>query len=415
MRKGFWLILLLNICVLLAGCGIAEDKIVNISDRHSKPSVSLTFFGNKVEPGNVKAIETILNKYMQLHPEVQISYESLKGNEYFKILETRLRSGNGDDIFIIDHDRLLAFEEKGYLAELSDVQGMDALAPVALQQLQAEKGYFYMPTSISALGLFCNLDLLKKYNQTVPKDWQEFTASCAFFDEQGILPLVVNKDLSLATVILSGGWNKYYLNGQAEMLCGRINSGELQVGESLHRGVQMAQALCLYTDTEAALQSNKNSDDYKIFAKGQSPFMLTGAWNTGRLKKLRPDFAFGVYPYPLCGDGAILMLNIDTRMAVNAASPHLAEAKKFLSFFAQKENMELYAASQNSFSSLRGSSVLPDKEQQPLSEALRSGRIMLGSDDRIKVPIWSRAFSAGQAILRRQPLEKVDDILDAET
>ncbi|MCD7874010.1 MAG: hypothetical protein LUH17_03315 [Acidaminococcaceae bacterium] len=44
MRKGFWLILLLNICVLLAGCGIAEDKIVNISDRHSKPSVSLTFF-----------------------------------------------------------------------------------------------------------------------------------------------------------------------------------------------------------------------------------------------------------------------------------------------------------------------------------------------------------------------------------
>lgn len=133
-----------------------------------------------MEPGNVKAIETILNKYMQLHPEVQISYESLKGNEYFKILETRLRSGNGDDIFIIDHDRLLAFEEKGYLAELSDVQGMDALAPVALQQLQVEKGYFYMPTSISALGLFCNLDLLKKYKQTVPKDWQEFTASCAF-------------------------------------------------------------------------------------------------------------------------------------------------------------------------------------------------------------------------------------------
>lgn len=43
MRKGFWLILLLNICVLLAGCGIAEDKIVNISDRHSKPPVSLTF------------------------------------------------------------------------------------------------------------------------------------------------------------------------------------------------------------------------------------------------------------------------------------------------------------------------------------------------------------------------------------
>ena len=281
MRKGFWLILLLNICVLLAGCGIAEDKIVNISDRHSKPSVSLTFFGNKVEPGNVKAIETILNKYMQMHPEVQISYESLKGNEYFKILETRLRSGNGDDIFIIDHDRLLAFEEKGYLAELSDVQGMDALAPVALQQLQAEKGYFYMPTSISALGLFCNLDLLKKYKQTVPKDWQEFTASCAFFDEQGILPLVVNKDLSLATVILSGGWNEYYLNGQAEMLCGRVNSGELQVGESLHRGVQMAQALCLYTDTEAALQSNKNSDDYKIFAKGQIAVYADGSLEYG--------------------------------------------------------------------------------------------------------------------------------------
>lgn len=415
MLKGLWLFLLINISVLVAGCGGTADKTVRISDRQNRPAVSLTFFGNKVELGNVEAIETILNKYMQLHPGVRISYESLKGGEYFKILETRMDSGNGDDIFIVDHDRLLDFKGKGYLAELSDVRGVEGLAPIALGQMRADGEIFYLPTSISAFGLFCNLDLLKKYQVRVPENWGQFKDACAVFAAQGVTPLIVNQDLSLATVILAGGWNEFYLDGQSETLCGRINSHQQLVSGSLHRGVEMAGELCRYVDMEAAVRIKKNSDDYKQFARGESPFMLTGAWNTGRLKQLQPGFAFGVYPYPLRDDGSVLMLNIDTRMAVNAASPNAAEAKKFLSFFMQKENLELYAASQSSFSSLRGSSILSDSEQQPLNEAVRAERIMLGSDDRLRVPIWSQAFSAARAILRRQPPEKVDDILNAES
>ena len=46
----------------------------------------------------------------------------------------------------------------------------------------------YVPTSISAFGLYCNEDLLKKHKQKIPKNLQEFMDVCAYFKNKGITP-----------------------------------------------------------------------------------------------------------------------------------------------------------------------------------------------------------------------------------
>ena len=60
--------------------------------------------------------------------------------------------------------------------------------------------------------------------------------------------------------------------------------------------------------------------------------MLTGAWAVPRLRELKPGFDFDVRPYPILPDGSVLVVNVDTRISVNAESPHLQEAKAFVEY-----------------------------------------------------------------------------------
>ena len=85
-----------------------------------------------------------------------------------------------------------------------------------------------------------------------------------------------------------------------------------------------------WIDADEALNTAKTKDDLALFAAGERPFMLTGVWAVPRLRELEPDFSFEVRPYPILDDGSVLVINIDTRVSVNADSPHVEKAKEFV-------------------------------------------------------------------------------------
>ena len=61
-------------------------------------------------------IEKYSPLFMEENPDIYISYESLKGNDYYDALMKRLETGNGDDIFMVNHDTALQLEEEGSFA-----------------------------------------------------------------------------------------------------------------------------------------------------------------------------------------------------------------------------------------------------------------------------------------------------------
>ena len=91
--------------LLLGGCS-KGNKVENFEEQQSSVT-TITFFGNKYEPGNVTVIESILSEFMEENPDIRVSYESLKGAEYFEALEKRMETGKGDDVFMVNHDILL--------------------------------------------------------------------------------------------------------------------------------------------------------------------------------------------------------------------------------------------------------------------------------------------------------------------
>ena len=402
--------------LLLQGCSSNSSVNKTTKAQSVKEKVSLTYFGNKVSAHDVAAIEEILNEYMRARPNVTVTYESLKGLDYYKVLDKRLATGNGDDVFIVDHDHLKSYQQKGYLAKLNELPAMADYLPHVKQQMEENGSIYYAPTSISSFALFCNIDLLQKHNLKVPQTFPELKAACATFAAEGKKPLVVNKDLSLGTLIISSSWHSYYSMHKTEELYAAVNKKQQPMSQLLADGITKAFELLPYIDTEKCLGFKKNTDEYKEFAKGEAPFMLTGSWNNPRLAKLKPGFKYELHPYPVKDSGNILLTNVDTRVALNAKSKNLDASKDFLNFLLQSPKMAKFVQSQSSFGCMKSSEELKlsSENMQSLGKAYAAGNLMIGSDDRINYPIWTRGFMASMAILKGASRKKVEEIFDAE-
>lgn len=159
-------IITFSLFILCLGCQNNQSR--NIIIPQDEETINLSFFGYKSEAINVVAIEETLQNYMKDHPHVQISYESVKGTDYYDILSKRLKNGSIDDIFMIDKEYLQKFKNSGYFEDLSDLSTISNFSQRSLEQMKDEDGQiYYVPSTISAFGLYCNLDLLKKHNQSL--------------------------------------------------------------------------------------------------------------------------------------------------------------------------------------------------------------------------------------------------------
>ena len=222
---------------ILAGCTQkqGENIVFNYTQKEEQQQINLTFFGYKYEALNVMAIEDALHGFMDEYPEISITYDGIKGAEYYEVLNKRIATGNGDDIIMVDHERVLELGEQGKLADLSGISTLDNFSDLALSQIDAGGKVYYLPTSISAFGLYCNLDLLKEYKQEIPENIAEFEAVCDYFVSQGITPIVANNDISLKTAAIAKAMLPVYRKEDVMTELERFNSGEADLALSWWR------------------------------------------------------------------------------------------------------------------------------------------------------------------------------------
>ncbi|MCC8027528.1 MAG: extracellular solute-binding protein [Clostridium sp.] len=401
--------------VLSVSIGCSGNRDLVILDDLDKEITTITFFGYKYEPENVTVIEEILSEFMAENPDIRISYESIKGNGYHDALRKRMASGKGNDVFLANHDVLLELEQQGKVADLSGLSAIGNYTPQMRSQMEEGKIY-WVPTTVSVFGLYCNLDLLKEHGREVPGNLGEWEAVCDYFVGEGITPIIANNDTSLKTLAIGRGFYSIYQENRQAEVFRQLNSGEMELSSYLRSGFSLGEAFIHkgYIDGEKALGTEKTSEDLQEFIKGESPFMLTGAWAAGRVKAMEPDFEFEVAPLPALEDGTLLVINPDTKLCVNAHSPHLEAAMKFVEYFTKEENIQKFADQQSSFSPLQGGNPSSVKEVRPLISDYAGGRTVIGTDTLLRLPIWNLTAEASEKLLAGEPLDMVMERLDQQ-
>lgn len=391
----------------------------NLSDceyGYDQKSAQITFFGFKWESANVTAIEELISGFMERHPSVTVLYESIKGRGYFPVLLKRMATGNGDDIFMVDHDSLLTLSRQGCLKDLSGLPEIATYSRLALSQMREPDGaVYFLPMSISAFGLYCNLDLLRQHGVPVPRTLQDFLEACRVFSDAGITPIVANNDISLKTLVLARGlYDLYDGDGAAQRLTA-VNSGQTRLSAYLKPGFELLQLLCDkgYINPKKTLKTSKTKDDLQEFARGESPFMLTGVWASVRMEKMA-KFPYQIVPYPVRDDGPVLVINIDIRLALNAHGKKPEQALRFLRHMVTPEAIAAYNLSQASFSPLKETAPPPDDAVRDIRNHLKKGRTMLGADSHFDFPIWELSRVASRMIVEGASVEEASRHLDEE-
>lgn len=402
----------------LAGCADETLNEVQVVDSGVQEQVNLTFFGNKADESNIHVIEKIMREFMAEHPNIVITYESIKGNAYYDTLNKRMESDCGDDIFMVNHDTMLTLHERGQAADLSGLSTIDSYTDGEKQQFEDSDGIFWVPTTVSAFGLYCNMDMLKEYGQDVPTNLHEFEEVCDFFLDKGITPVIADNDISLKTVAIGASYYSDYQQGTEKQLFDRINAGKTGLGDSLSDGLEIVDEIIKrgYVDAPATLDTEKTSEDLEYFAKGENPFMLTGVWASNRLKTdFGAAFKYEVHPMPILPDGSLIVVNPDTRLAVNAGSEHVEEAKMFVEYFTQAENLHEFCEDQCSISPLKDGQSSSAEEVQPIVQCFRDGAIVVGADAELELPIWGLTMDASRELLQGKSLQEVRQELNDES
>ncbi|MFR1517296.1 MAG: ABC transporter substrate-binding protein [Clostridia bacterium] len=416
MRKKT-IVLLLSVTLFLSfsvSCG-GKNRVVNYEDSEGEIT-TITFFGNKYEPENVRVIEQILSGFMKDNPDIRVSYESLKGNAYYDALEKRMASGKGNDVFMVNHDILLELQARGQVADLSDLKTIPDYTDRMRGQMYEDGKIFWLPTTVSIFGLYCNMDLLKKHRQDIPETLGEWEEICNYFTEQGITPIIANNDISLKTLAIGRGFYSLYQEDRQGEVFRRINSAEEKLSGYLRDGFSIVEQWIDkgFIDAEKALQTQKTSDDLEEFAKGEAPFLLTGVWASVRLENKNPDFAYEIAPLPILEDGPLLVVNADTRLSINADSAHPEAARRFVEYFTRADNIQKFSEQQSSFSPLRNGTLSSAEGIRRLVPCYESGRYVIGTDTLLDLPIWELTGQASRKLLSGESLQSVLDWMDQQ-
>ena len=378
---------------------------------------TLSFFGNKYEAVNVEVIEEIINGYMDQNPDVSVTYESEKGAAYFDSLRNRQQTDHLDDIFIVNHDTTLEFAADGSLADLSELVKYVPFSEDMVRQMTSADGKIYwVPTTISAFGLYCNLDLLHAHGCSVPRTLGEWKDVCDFFVKKGITPIVANNDISLKTLAVAVGFYPLYEKGMQEETFAKINRGEETLSKYLLDGFTLIREFCDrgYIDPSEALKTEKTSDDLEIFVQGEAPFMLTGVWAAERVRRMNPDFSWRVVSYPVLEEGAVLVINPDVRLSIAANGENQELAKDFADYFLKSENLWRFADHQASFCPLADGYEPSMAEIQEIAGSYKKRVSVIGADSQMQFPIWDILTETSQRLLAGQQLEELMEWMDAQ-
>ena len=116
--------------------------------------------GNEAEPGGMAEI---IEKFEAANPDIDINFSYISKSDTDVVIPPRLQSGNPPDVMMIDMPLTKAWGEAGLLLDYGTDSPWYARVPEGLRNaITIDDAAYVMPLEVIGMGLYTNLDLLKK-------------------------------------------------------------------------------------------------------------------------------------------------------------------------------------------------------------------------------------------------------------
>ncbi len=372
MKKGFTLFLSsLLVVVMLAACaseGSSDEMVDKVSDETmdevsdnssntmteedeaSEEVVHIKLFTGKVE--TVELMNTLIDEFNAANPNIVVEQEFQK--DASNVIKVKFASGDVPDIVtVVTQDYI----NQGMYLDLTQEAWWDRISP-SIRDLctDAISGKQYkVASNMTMAGMYYNKSIFSDLEIEEPRTWSEFEQSMMEVAKTGVTPFFM------------GGKDSWMLGHLIEFMAhGVIKQQEGATGAKiaflenddakLHFGDENGPMDSFAAAILSARDKKILNEDFltatydnqiEAFATGEAAVISQGMWALGGILEKNPDMAdnIGFMPYPAIVDGTspVVLSAEDSAYAITAASEHPEEAKLFLDFLFQPENVKKYS------------------------------------------------------------------------
>ncbi|MER9947253.1 ABC transporter substrate-binding protein [Mesorhizobium sp. M0047] len=363
---------------ILAGTGTALAADVTLSIESWRTD-DLTIWQDKIIPA-----------FEAANPGIKVNFVGTSPTEYVAAIDAKLQAGSaGDLIACRPFDTSLALFNKGYLAPVNDLAGMNNFSPVARSAWTTDDGKttFCVPMASVIHGFIYNKDAFDKLGIAPPKTEGEFFAALEKIKADGTYtPLAIgtHDQWEGATMGYQNIGPNYWKgeDGRLGLIAGTQKLTDPQFVAPLRTLAKWKNYMA------SGFEAQTYPDSQNLFTLGKAAIYPSGSWEIAGFEK-NAAFTLGAFPPPVpnAGDQCYISDHNDIGMGMNAKSAHPAEARKFLEWVASPAFAALYANSVPGFFSL---SSAPVTMTDPLAQEFVSWRKTCKSTIRSTYQILSR-------------------------
>ncbi len=334
--------------------------------------------------------DQIIPAFNARYPDIQVLFQPLPPAEYNAALNARLEGGTaGDLITARPFDASLALYQAGYLAELSDLSGMENFSDVAKSAWMTDDGseVFAVPMASVIHGFIYNAEIFAELGLDEPETVDEFFAVLDAIRADGRW-----EPLAMGTNDLWEAATMGFQNIGPNFWGGEVGRRGLIDGtEALTDGQYVAvwEQLSRWGEyMPSGFQAQTYPDSQNLFTLGRAAIYPAGSWEISLFNE-QADFEMGVFPPPVpaAGDTLYISDHTDIALAMNAATEHPEEARLFLEWMTTAEFAELYSNALPGFFSLADVPIALD---DPMAQEFISWRGQGESTIRNSYQILSR-------------------------
>jgi raffinose/stachyose/melibiose transport system substrate-binding protein len=392
MRKFKFLSLLVILALVFTACQSAATTTAPGAETTTEPAgekVTLTINSWRNDDLTIWS-DKIIPAFEAKYPNIHVVFAPDPPAEYNGVLNTKLEGGTaGDLITCRPFDASLALFDKGYLAPLNDLPGMENFGDVAKSAWITDDGktVFCVPMASVIHGFFYNKDAFEKVGATVPATKAEFMDVLEKLKADGTYTPIAMGTTDLWEAATMGFQNIGPNNWKGEEGRQALLKGTAKYTDEPY--VKTWQELAAWAPyMPDGFEAVKYPDSQQLFTLGKAAVYPTGSWEISTFEK-DAAFPLGIFKPPVenAGDTCYISDHTDIALGMNAASKHPAEARTFLEWMTTPEFATLYSNALPGFFTLSNHKVTLD---DPLAQEFLNWRNECQSTIRNSYQILSR-------------------------
>jgi raffinose/stachyose/melibiose transport system substrate-binding protein len=317
----------------------------------------------------IKPAEQDLGKKFEEQTGIHVDYQIIPADQYFNVLKTKLNAGEAADIFGGQSGKsdLLDYGVEKNAVDLTGEEWTTRIDPAALDMASLNgKVYGADIWDIIASNYFVtvyNKDIFQQLGISVPTTFDEFAAACETIKAAGITPIYEP---------IADGWHQVLwfpfagpsfeqaepgladkLNANTATFAGDANmtTGMTQINQLYQNGCFGDNALSdTFADTDKAMASGKYAMTVSQLSRGVA------------IEAAYPDVkssSFGFFPIPTFDNQLQPVHPAGPTKFIYSKSPHVDQAKQYLDFLMQTDNLQYLLDNTPEFSTLPFTGVTP--------------------------------------------------------